>query len=43
MEALKQLNPEQVKVDICLVQPSEELEAQESELDEMLLLRWKKG
>ena len=35
LEALKQLNPEQVEVDICLVQPPEELKGQESELDEM--------
>jgi insertion element IS1 protein InsB len=35
LEALKHLNPEQVKVGICLVQPPEEVEELESEIDEM--------
>lgn len=35
LEALKHLNPEQVKVDIYLIQPPEELEGKESDLDEM--------
>ncbi len=35
LEALKQLNPKQVEVDIYLVQPSDELDGLESELDEM--------
>ncbi len=35
LEALKQLNPEQVEVDICLVQPPKVLEGPQSELDEM--------
>jgi len=35
LAALKHLNPEQVEVDICLVQLPEEVEEPESELDEM--------
>ncbi len=35
LAALKQLNPEQVKVDICLVQLTEEVMGRESEVDEM--------
>jgi insertion element IS1 protein InsB len=35
LAALKHLNPEQVEVDICLVQLPEEVEGPESELDEM--------
>ena len=35
LEALKQLNPEQVKVDICLVQLPQEVMGRESEVDEM--------
>ncbi|MEP0750289.1 IS1-like element transposase [Trichocoleus sp. AS-A1] len=35
LQGLKQLNPEKIKVDICLVQPPEALEGSESELDEM--------
>jgi len=35
LAALKHLNPEQVEVDICLVQLPEEVEGTESELDEM--------
>jgi len=35
LAALKHLNPEQVEVDICLVQLPEESEEPESELDEM--------
>ncbi len=35
LAALKHLNPEQVEVDICLVQLPGEVEGSESELDEM--------
>ena len=35
LEALKQLNPEQVKVDICLVQLPQEVMGMEAEVDEM--------
>lgn len=35
LEALKHLNPEQVEVDICLVQLPESVDGPKSELDEM--------
>ena len=35
LEALKHLNPEQVKVDICLVQLPKEVLGPESEVDEI--------